>query len=157
MVSLACEATSICRTPIGMVSLLAEGEERVLACVGADVERVERASSLCAYTILEADLLLIEDAHEDARFRSNPFVAGPPYIRFYAGAPILDEGGLPLGAVCALGTTPGGLTSRQIVALKRIAGVVGAALEVRRRLMSADRDGRLDALLLTLVEPRTVI
>lgn len=37
-------------------------------------------------------VLITEDASVDARFASNPYVAGEPYIKFYAGAPLVGTG-----------------------------------------------------------------
>eukprot|EP00951_Prasinocladus_malaysianus_P046198 scaffold631440_cov46-Prasinocladus_malaysianus.AAC.1 len=36
-------------------------------------------------------VLITEDASVDARFSHNPYVAGDPFIKFYAGAPLLQS------------------------------------------------------------------
>jgi len=65
------------------------------------------ADSFCAHTVaaLETDYLLVNDLTCDERFAANPFVVGPPFARFYAGAPITVRG-QRLGSLCVLGTQP---------------------------------------------------
>lgn len=36
---------------------------------------------------------------QDARFKANPLVTGAPYIRFYAGCPLVCSNGLRLGSL----------------------------------------------------------
>ena len=50
--------------------------------------------------------LWIEDCRLDPRFSDNPNVLGPPYARFYAGAPIRLADGTSAGIICATGPTP---------------------------------------------------
>lgn len=49
------------------------------------------AGSFCDWILVpEApEMLIVENAAEDARFQDNPFVKGDPRIRFYAGAPLV--------------------------------------------------------------------
>ena len=42
-------------------------------------------------------VLITEDASEDARFAANPYVAGAPFIKFYAGAPLVGRSESGLG------------------------------------------------------------
>jgi len=52
------------------------------------------------------EVVWCEDCSEDPRFSGDPSVAGPPHVRFYAGAPIrLADGSTP-GALSVIGLTP---------------------------------------------------
>lgn len=165
MVRLAREASETCGTGVGMVSLMEDLEEWVVACVGTEVERVPRAVSFCAHTILQPGVVVVEDASLDPRFRSNPFVVDEHHLRFYAGAAILDATGLPVGAVCVCHDSPMALSSECQSNLSRLAELASAVLESRLILADAqvrypsrgERERiarRFDALLLALIAPR---
>ncbi len=52
------------------------------------------------------EALWVADARRDPRFADDPVVAGPPHVRFFAGAPIrLADGSTP-GALWVAGPTP---------------------------------------------------
>ncbi|CAI7793301.1 unnamed protein product [Closterium sp. NIES-54] len=68
----------------------------------------DRESSFCAYMLLpnRNPCLVVRDALEDSRFVHNKLVVGPPYIRFYAGAPVTTSGGFVIGSLCVIDTVP---------------------------------------------------
>lgn len=74
----------------------------------------------------------MEDAWLDARFCNNPMVRAAPYVRFYAGIPLVNAEGAALGALCVADRRPRKLTEIDIQALQELATIVMAALELRR-------------------------
>ncbi len=52
------------------------------------------------------ELMWVEDASKDPRFRDDPTVTGPPHIRFYCGAPIRLADGKTPGALWVAGIEP---------------------------------------------------
>src|SRR5207237_802393 len=62
----------------------------------------------------------------------NPLVTGPPFIRLYAGAPLVTSDGQPLGSLCAIDTHPRQPAPKQLDALRVLARSVTAQLELRR-------------------------
>lgn len=46
------------------------------------------------------------DATQDERFAANPLVIGEPFIRFYAGAPLIYLRNIRLGGLCLLDPHP---------------------------------------------------
>jgi len=138
-------ATQLCGTPIGLVSLVDRERQWFKACVGLDVSETHRDLAFCAHAILAPDtVMIVQDTHLDLRFKGSPLVLGPPYIRFYAGAPIISRQGLALGTVCVIDTVPRTLDAAQCSALQALARQTAAQLELR--LLNAEREQQTLAL-----------
>ncbi len=67
-----------------------------------------RPMTFCAWSLIPVypEVLVVTDATKDARFRQNPAVTQAPYLRFYAGAPLLDDANNRVGSLCCIDTVP---------------------------------------------------
>ncbi len=131
-------AAQICGTPIAVVNLVADGRQWLKAEVGLGVRETSLETSFCGHALLEADYMEVPDATRDPRFDCNPLVAGGPGLRFYAGALLKGDGGLPIGTLCVLDTRPRTLDYQQRRALTRLARQVMSQLELRRAMRLQD-------------------
>ena len=91
---------------------------------GLELDHILRRTSFCAWSLLPVppEVLLVPDATTDARFRQNPVVTGEPYVRCYAGAPLL-HGQHRLGSVCCTGMMPVRLQAEAMAVLCNIGAV----------------------------------
>jgi two-component sensor histidine kinase len=88
------------------------------------------------HAILKPDeVLIIPDSREDERFKDNPIVIGEPKIVFYAGAPLVDSKGLPLGTLCVIDKVPHHPGKRQIEALTALSNQVVSLMELRKSIL----------------------
>ncbi|GIL56613.1 hypothetical protein Vafri_11948 [Volvox africanus] len=64
--------------------------------------------TLCAWSLAynHAQILVIPDTLQDARFRENAKVTGYPGVRFYCGAPLIASNGHRLGTLCFADVAP---------------------------------------------------
>lgn len=126
-------AAKLCDTPISVVSLVDDVRQRFVAKAGLDADETPRSMSFCAIAMLGTDIFVVPDATRDPRFADNPLVTGPMNIRFYAGAPLVNRDGNPLGALCVIDTRPrDDLTPLQRQGLTLLAGQVMLELEQRQ-------------------------
>ncbi len=132
-------AARVCDTPVALISLIDEQRQWFKSECGIEVDETPREWAFCAHTILGQRLLVVEDASRDGRFRDNPFVTGAPYVRFYAGAPLIVENDLAVGALCVFGYEPRTLSPAQADALQVLARQVVQQLELRRTLGQLQR------------------
>jgi PAS domain S-box-containing protein len=127
-------ARILCGTSMGFLSFVGSGRQWIKSRCGLDLETSSRETSLCAFTMARAEILVIPDTALDPRTRDNPFVTGAPFIRFYAGVPLRSAEGVPLGAFCVADGAPrAGLTEDQRFGLETLARQVMLNLESRRR------------------------
>jgi GAF domain-containing protein len=68
--------------------------------VGLDAKELCRNTAFCSFTVAQDKPLIVLDALEDDRFKTQPLVCNPPHIRFYAGAQLRTKEGLNLGTLC---------------------------------------------------------
>jgi GAF domain-containing protein len=128
-------ASFICKTPIALISLVDEKRQWFKSRVGITQSETSRNIAFCSRAIQQSDLFIIPDALEDDRFRDNPLVVSEPHIRFYAGAPLINEDGYALGTLCVVDRSPRKLEPEQKDALKALSRLVLAQMEFRRNLI----------------------
>lgn len=93
--------------PISTVSVIDENREWYKSCIGTENKEGPREISFCGHALVDTEMLICKDTLEDERFKDNPYVINPPYIRFYAGMKLLDKkSGLPMAVFCIKDTKP---------------------------------------------------
>ncbi len=127
-------AAQICQTPIALINFVDEHRQWSKAGIGADLRETPMDAAFCTQALLETELFVVPNALDDPRFIYNPFVRSAPELRFYAGAVIRTDEGLPLGTVCVMDVKPRpqGLTREQSETLLTLAASVMNLLKLRR-------------------------
>lgn len=132
-------AAYICDTPVALITLVDSNRQWFKARVGLDAKETSRDVSFCAHAILQDGPFIVRDALDDERFRSNPFVLSEPYIRFYAGSPLMSPEGFKIGTLCVVDREPRQLSREQIAALKILGNQVITQLDLRREILFLKR------------------
>jgi GAF domain-containing protein len=127
-------AAHVCKAPIAMLSLVDDHRQWFKSKVGVEIRETSRETSFCAHAIQQQGLFVVPDARNDARFRENPMVLDEPHIRFYAGAPLINEEGFALGTLCVIDRQPRELDEAQKDALKSLSRLALGQMELRRNL-----------------------
>jgi diguanylate cyclase (GGDEF)-like protein len=123
-------ASYICGTSMALISLVDKDRQWFKSKVGVALEGTARSESVCAYTIQQPGLFIVEDATQDERFSSMPLVTGGVF-RFYAGAPISTVDGHKIGSLCVLDEKPRELSEEQKQALLVLSRSATAYLAIR--------------------------
>jgi len=129
-----------CRTfnvPIALVSLVDHDRQWFKSKQGLDASESSRDISFCGHTIAQEGPLVVLDALLDSRFADNPFVTGPPNIRFYAGQPVHAADGSRIGTLCLIDRQPRTLTRDEFELLADLAAMIDREFSIESALCIA--------------------
>lgn len=129
------------RASMGFVSIIGRDRQHAIGSHGIELPPVPRGQSFCHHTIAGLEPLVVGDTRIDPRFAHNPFVLAEPYLRAYAGVPLIDDEGHALGALCVAERYARSFEAGELLSLLRLGDMAvrlieSEARECRRRLAS---------------------
>jgi len=127
-------AAFICGTPISLVNFIDENRQWFKAKVGLDVSEMPRCVGLSYLCQERRNVVVVPDTLADETLANNPVVTGYPYVRFYAGVPLITPKGDMLGTLCVIDRVPKELSQKQVEALVALSRLVIDQLELRRHV-----------------------
>jgi GAF domain-containing protein len=90
--------------PMALLSLVDENRQWFKSRFGLPFCEGPRKTSFCGHAVAAREFLVVPDTLQDLRFVDNPMVVGAPFVRSYAGAPLILAGGHCVGVLCLLDT-----------------------------------------------------
>jgi len=134
--------------PVSLVVLVDAERQWFKASLGFEGPEPPLSAAICALTVRQRELLVVPDTTRDPRTRENPLVVGAPFLRFYAGMPLVTAEGVGIGTLCVLDTQPRVLTEDQAFVLTTLSRQVMAQLDLRRALKERRTRERRNAAIL---------
>lgn len=121
---------------ISSINIINEHSQDFLACHGRtnDWEAMDREDSICTFTILEDDVMVVEDVTEDPRFESRSEKLLDLGIRSYMGANIVTPSGLVIGPLCIYDDQPRSFSAADRAYLRDLASLAMDLIETHSRL-----------------------
>lgn len=125
-------ASEICQAPIALMSLVDKERQWFKSKQGFQASSTPREISFCQHAIQQTHTMVVPNALEDDRFKSNPLVIEKD-IRFYAGAPLITKNGFGIGTLCVLDHKPRILSDRQVESLEALSRNIMRIIELKNQ------------------------
>lgn len=118
---------------IAFVGLIDRTTEKLVACTGADWNMLAREESICTHSMLQDEVMVVEDISEDARFRTNETLQQLGIVS-YAGANLTTAAGNTIGQLCLIDHEPRTYSEAEQEALEEFADLAMELLELRHTI-----------------------
>ncbi|MFC7096646.1 GAF domain-containing protein [Halobaculum marinum] len=118
---------------VAFIGLIEREEENFLACHGADLDTLTREETICTHSMLQEDVMVVEDIRADRRFSENNSLEAMG-IRSYAGANMTTPDGHVIGQVCLIDFEVRNYDEGEREELQDFAETAMEILELRRQV-----------------------
>ena len=133
-------AAQVADVPMATINLITDVEQHQVAAFGFDAGICRREDSMCNLVLHAGAPVIVPDARDDDRFRTNPFVTGEiGNVRFYATHQLRTPAGTVIGTLCVFDEVPRTLSAEQERALAGLADRVVDLLELELRTRELER------------------
>jgi EAL domain-containing protein (putative c-di-GMP-specific phosphodiesterase class I)/GAF domain-containing protein len=129
-------ASQLFNLPIAAVSLIDKDRQWFKSRVGMDLRQCSRDKAPCAQVAETREVLVLPDVLKDPYYSGS--LLAESGMRFYAGAPLVTRDGFGLGSMCVIGTAPREITEQEKTALKDLAAMVMAQIELQHAFGRVD-------------------
>jgi|GEM_PF-3160687 len=133
-------AQATANVPIALVSIVDEDKIWIKASIGFGVDSLPSKGAFCRVGVETSEILWIEDTLTCPEFSKHEFVVGEPFVRFYAGAPILLPSGDAVGVLAIVDQKPRPYCADLAQQLQDLAALASDQIELRRRELSVGRE-----------------
>jgi GAF domain-containing protein len=121
---------------VSFIGLIEEDEENFLACTGADWDSLTREDTMCTHSMLQEDVMVVEDIAHDKRFNKNEQLENLGIVS-YAGANMTTPDGHVIGQVCVLDHEPRSYSQADQDRLEQFADTAMEILQLRQTVREA--------------------
>jgi CheY-like chemotaxis protein len=121
---------------VAFIGLIEREEENFLACTGADWDSLTREDTICTHSMLEEDVMVVEDISNDKRFNANGTLENLGIVS-YAGANMTTASGEVIGQVCLIDHEVRSFDDQERAELQQFADEAMEMLELRQRVLDA--------------------
>jgi two-component system, NtrC family, sensor kinase len=148
-------AAQMSRSPIAFVSFVDSSGHWLKSQVGIDRLLTHSYLNFCALAIGQnseesnqlsesnSEVEIIRDASTDERFAIHSLVTSYPFVKFYAGVPIVMNDGQILGILSVMDSVPRDLTKESLNAMEALSRQVASLVELRCQLVQAQENSGL--------------
>lgn len=110
--------------PAAAIALLHDGRLWFKSVQALNIQELALEHSFCSRVIATGAPVVIEDTRLDAEFSHHPLVERSPKFRFYAGSPLLDRNGMPLGTFAVYDVKPRQFSPGDVQAMRDLTDLV---------------------------------
>jgi len=121
---------------VAFIGLIEKDVENFLACTGSDWDSLTREKTICTHSMLQEDVMVVEDINNDNRFANNDTLQNLGIVS-YAGANMTNKDGEVIGQVCVIDHEPRSYSSAERQSLQQFASTAMEILELRQSLRNA--------------------
>jgi hypothetical protein len=98
---------------------------------------------------------IVNDLTKDEHYNQLPFISGPPFLKFYAGVPLITKRGIPIGSLFIVDpNVRAGLTRDEIHFMGSMAKTIMRHMEIAREMEEHRRGMKMSRGLASFVEGR---
>ena len=133
-------AARLAGVPVAMIGLLNGSSEEIVAAFGWKTASLPATHSFAARLTGKERFVVATDTSVDERFARHPLVTSSPFVRFFAGVPLVDRGGALLGALWLVDRAPRTLSPPAIEQLVTLGHLAATIIGARRDLEAAVRE-----------------